>query len=162
MSPKKILHFAVGPIGGALFGFVSLPIIAWAFSQKDVGKMALLNVVLSFGSLLFTLGLDQAYVRDFHDVENKPKLLKTAALPSLLLLLLVLVFILAFGPWLSELVFSIESVYISWLVAVALLTSLLSRFLSLVLRMNDRGLAFSMSQLLPKAFFLIIIFSYII
>lgn len=162
MSPKKILHFAVGPIGGALFGFISLPIIAWAFSQKDVGKMALLNVVLSFGSLLFTLGLDQAYVRDFHDVENKSKLLKTAALPSLLLLLLVLVFILAFGPWLSELVFSIESVYISWLVAVALLASLLSRFLSLVLRMNDRGLAFSMSQLLPKAFFLIIIFSYII
>lgn len=162
MTPKKILHFALGPIGGAFLGFISLPIIAWIFSQEDVGKMALLNVVLSFATLFFTLGLDQGYVREFHESKNKPLLLKTAALPGLILLLIVLALCLAFGPWLAELVFSLESVSISWLLALALLASFLSRFLSLVLRMNERGLAFSMSQLLPKAFVLLIILVYLL
>lgn len=162
MSPKKILHFALGPIGGALLGFITLPIVAWIFSQEDVGKMALLNVVLSFASLFFTLGLDQGYVREFHESKNKPLLLKTAALPGLILLLIVLAVCLSFGSWLSNLVFSLESVSISWLLGLALLASLLSRFLSLVLRMNERGLAFSMSQLLPKAFVLVIILAYLL
>lgn len=162
MSPKKILHFALGPIGGALLSFISLPIIAWIFSQEYVGKMALLNVVLSFATLFFTLGLDQCYVREFHESQNKPLLLKTAVLPGLILLLIVLAISLAFGPWLAELVFSLDSVNISWFLALALLASFLSRFLSLVLRMNERGLAFSMSQLLPKAFVLIIILAYLL
>ncbi|MFQ2688065.1 lipopolysaccharide biosynthesis protein [Aeromonas caviae] len=162
MSPKKILHFALGPIGSALLGFISLPIIAWIFSQEDVGKMALLNVVLNFTTLFFTLGLDQGYVREFHESENKPLLLKTAVLPGLILLLVVLATSLVFGSWLAELVFSLESVNISWLLALTLLASFLSRFLSLVLRMSERGLAFSMSQLLPKAFSLIIILSYLL
>ncbi|WP_338589240.1 oligosaccharide flippase family protein [Shewanella khirikhana] len=162
MSSKKILHFALGPFGGALLGFISLPIVAWVFNQEDVGKMALLNVVLSFGTLFFTLGLDQGYVREFHESKNKPLLLKTAALPGLILLLMVLAVCLAFGPWLAVVVFSLESVSISWLLALALLASFLSRFLSLVLRMNERGLAFSMSQLLPKAFVLIIILAYLV
>ncbi|WP_417764149.1 lipopolysaccharide biosynthesis protein [Shewanella chilikensis] len=162
MTPKNILHFALGPIGGALLGFISLPIVAWIFSQENVGKMALLNVVLSFASLFFTLGLDQCYVREFHDSRNKPLLLKTAVLPGLTLLLILLTVCLAFGPWMAEIVFSIESIFISWLLALAILASFLSKFLSLVLRMNERGLAFSMSQLLPKAFLLIIILAYLL
>lgn len=162
MSPTKILHFALGPIGSALLGFITLPIIAWVFSQEDVGKMALLNVVLSFATLFFTLGLDQGYVREFHESENRPLLLKTAVLPGLILLLIVLATSLAFGSWLAEVVFSLESTSVSWFLGLALLASFISRFLSLVLRMNERGLAFSMSQLLPKAFVLIIIVSYLL
>ncbi|OHY54783.1 polysaccharide biosynthesis protein [Shewanella algae] len=162
MLPQKVLHFSLGPIGSALLGFISLPIVAWVFSQEDVGKMALLNVVLSFTTLFFTLGLDQGYVREFHESKNKPLLLKTATIPGLILLLIVLAVCLAFGPMLAELVFSLESVSISWLLGLALLASFLSRFLSLVLRMNERGLAFSMSQLLPKAFVLIIILAYLV
>lgn len=162
MTPKKILHFALGPVAGALLGFISLPIIAWFFSQDDVGRMALLNVVLNFTTLFFTLGLDQAYVREFHEVKNKPRLLKTAVLPGFSLLFATLVVSLLFGPFLAEVVFSINSTNISWLLAAALLCSFLSRFLSLVLRMNEHGLAFSMSQLLPKLFLLLIIVAYLL
>ena len=66
MNPKKIASFALGPIGGAALGFITLPIITWFFSQEDVGRMAMLNVAVSFSILLYTLGLDQAYVREFH------------------------------------------------------------------------------------------------
>jgi O-antigen/teichoic acid export membrane protein len=162
MSPKRILHFALGPIGGALLGFISLPIIAWVFSQEDVGRMALLNVVLSFTTLFFTLGLDQGYVREFHESLNKPRLLKNVVVPGLVILLVTLAVCLMFGPFLAEMVFAVRSTYISWLLSAALLCSFLSRFLSLVLRMNERGLAFSMSQLLPKALVLIIIVVYLL
>lgn len=161
MTLKQILHFALGPVGGALLGIISLPIIAWFFSQEDVGKMALLQVVLSFATLFFTLGLDQGYVREFHDSLNKPQLLKSSVLPGFTLLLVSLMTCLLFGSFLSELVFSIQSTFVSWMLAIALLSSFLSRFLSLVLRMNERGLAFSMSQVLPKAFVLFIILSYV-
>lgn len=161
MTPKKILLFALGPVGGALLGIISLPIIAWFFSQEDVGKMALLQVLLSFATLFFTLGLDQGYVREFHESLNKPQLLKTSVLPGFAVLLVSLMTCLLFGSFLSELVFSIQSTFVSWMLAIALLSSFLSRFLSLVLRMNERGLAFSMSQVLPKAFILLIILSYV-
>ena len=65
MTPKKIAAFALGPLAGAALGFLTLPIITWFFSQEDIGRLALLNVVASFSTLLFSLGLDQAYVREF-------------------------------------------------------------------------------------------------
>ena len=63
MTPKKIAAFALGPLGGALLSFITLPVITWIFSQQDIGRLAMLNVVISFSTLLFSLGLDQAYVR---------------------------------------------------------------------------------------------------
>lgn len=162
MTFKKILYFALGPIGGALLGFILLPIVAWYFSQDDVGRMALLNVVLSFTTLFFTLGLDQAYVREYHVVENKARLLKATVLPGFIFLFFTLSASLFGGPFLADVIFSINSTNISWLLAVTLLCSFLSRFLSLVLRMNENGLAFSMCQLLPKLFVLLVIVAYIL
>ncbi|MCG9537498.1 lipopolysaccharide biosynthesis protein, partial [Providencia huaxiensis] len=162
MTPKKILYFSIGPLGGAILGIFSLPIIAWIFNQEDVGKMALLQVVLSFGTLFFTLGLDQSYVREFHNSNNTSLLFKTAILPGLILLIGCLAVCLIFGSFLSEMIFSSKSIFVSWLLAIVLLSNFLSRFFSLILRMTERGLAFSMSQLLPKVFILIIIFSYIL
>lgn len=162
MTPKKIAAFAIGPVGGAVLGLISLPIITWFFSQEDVGRMAMLQVTLSFSVLLFSLGLDQSYVREFHEVENKPALFKRAMLPGLVLLSVTVLVLLAFGGLLAGWLFEVPQLHLSVLVALALITSYISRFLSLVLRMNERGLAFSMSQLLPKLLLLAIIGSYVL
>lgn len=162
MTPRKIAAFAIGPIGGALLSLITLPIITWFFSQEDVGKMAMLQVTISFSILLFSLGLDQAYVREFHEVKNKPALLKHALLPALTLLLFTLAVLLSFGNTLADWLFELSDWYLSLLIATALISELISRFLSLVLRMNERGLAFSLSQLLPKLALLTIISSYVL
>ncbi|TDO50236.1 O-antigen/teichoic acid export membrane protein [Idiomarina sp. 017G] len=122
----------------------------------------MLQVTLSFGVLLFSLGLDQAYVREFHERENKPALLKQASFPGLVLLILTLLGLLCFGGVISELLFGISAVHLSLLVALALLASFISRFLSLVLRMNERGLAYSMSQLLPKLLLVVLVGLYVL
>ncbi|OXY81882.1 lipopolysaccharide biosynthesis protein [Oceanimonas doudoroffii] len=162
MTPKKIAAFAIGPIGGALLGLITLPIITWFFSQEDVGRMAMLQVTISFGILLFSLGLDQAYVREFHEADDKPALLKCALLPGLTILLVTLAVLLSLGGILADWLFERPDWYLSLLISTALLAAFISRFLSLVLRMNEQGLAFSLSQLLPKLVLLAIIVAYIL
>lgn len=162
MTPKKIAAFALGPLAGAALGFLTLPIITWFFSQEDIGRLALLNVVTSFSTLLFSLGLDQAYVREFHEAKSRPALFKTTLLPGLFLLLISLVVLLSFDNVISKWLFEIDSLLLSIMVAVVVLSTFIARFLSLILRMNEQGLAYSMSQLLPKLLLILIIGSYVV
>jgi O-antigen/teichoic acid export membrane protein len=162
VTPRKIAAFAIGPIGGALLGLITLPIITWFFPQEDVGRMAMLQVTIGFSTLLFSLGLDQAYVREFHEVDNKPALLKRSVVPGLMLLVFTLALLLSLGDSLAGWLFDVPEWHLSLLVAAAVLAAFVSRFLSLVLRMNERGLAYSMSQLLPKLLLLVIIGAYVL
>lgn len=162
MTPKQIISFAIGPIGGAALGLITLPFIAWLFSSEDIGRLSMLQVAISFSILLFSLGLDQAYVREFHDVENKFELLKATLTPGLILLTIALVCLLLL-PWsISELLFGIDSGLLTALLVAAILLQFFSRFLSLILRMQEKGLAYSMSQVLPKVVFLITLSFYIL
>ena len=162
MTPSTIASFALGPIASAFVALLTLPIITWLFAAEDVGRLAMLQLAISFSALLFSLGLDQAYVREFHEADNKPALLKCAALPGLSVLSMVLLVLLSSGGTLASWLFGRPDWHLSLLIAMVLLASLISRFLSLVLRMNEQGLAYSMSQLLPKLVPLLIIGGYFI
>lgn len=162
MTPKKIAAFALGPIAGAVLGFVTLPLITWFFPQEDIGRMAMLQVILSFSTLLFSLGLDQAYVREFHETKSQPALFKTTFFPGFLLLSAAVTTLLLTGNTISLWLFDIDSRLLSILVAVVILATFLSRFLSLILRMNEQGLAYSMSQVLPKLLLILIIGCYVV
>lgn len=161
MTLQKIVAFAIGPIGAALLALISLPVITWFFTQEDVGRMAMLQVAIGFSTLLFSLGLDQAYVREFHEVTNKPALLKNVFLPGVSMLFVALLILLSLGGTLSYWLFSYPDLYLSLLIAIILLAALVSRFLSLVLRMKEHGLAFSMNQLVPKLVLLAVICGYV-
>ncbi|WP_313492700.1 lipopolysaccharide biosynthesis protein [Psychrobacter faecalis] len=160
MTRNKILAYAIGPIGSGILGLISLPIITWFFSVEDVGRISMLQVVASFSVLLFCLGLDQAYTREYHEVKDTPQLLKLTLMPGLILTVIVYSFIFFIKPTLvSEWLYEIPSVYLSVISISCFILSIISRFLSLVLRMQEKALAFSMSQLLPKIIFLIFIIS---
>lgn len=161
MNTNKIIAFSVGPIGSAALSFITLPIIAWFYSANDIGRVAMLAVFSNFCVMLFSLGLDQAYIREYYETESKPALLKTTLLPGLALLVTGVVLFLATPNLISKTLFSADSFLLSLLVALCIVCAYISRFLSLILRMQEKGIAFSMSQLLPKAFFLSIISSYV-
>lgn len=160
MTPKQILAFAVGPIGGALLGLITLPFVAWYFSPADIGRLSMLQVTLGFAILVFSLGLDQAYVREFHESTDRAALLRAVFLPGFIFLAIALT-VLVVLPWsISEILFGIDSKLLTLLLVVAILLQFFSRFLSLILRMQEKGLAYSMSQVLPKLLFLIILGAY--
>ncbi|MDC5466880.1 oligosaccharide flippase family protein [Acinetobacter baumannii] len=158
MDTKKLIGYAVGPIGSSILGFITLPIITWFYSVEDVGRVSMLQVFTSFFILLFCLGLDQAYVREFHSTKEKAQLFKTTLLPGLLLSVLSLIVVLSYDSTIIALwLYDIPDTYLSIITIICFVIALVSRFLSLIIRMQERALAFSMSQLLPKILFLIFI-----
>ena len=162
MNFRKVLFFSVGPVGGALLGFITVPIIAWYFSPEDIGRIAILNVAVSFGVLFFSFGLDQAYVREYHETSSTPFLLINTLGPGLIILSFFLLFFFFQPATISVWLFDIVSEQLGLMVLLCLLAAFISRFLSLILRMQEKGLAFSMSQVLPKVFFLVLLGFYIV
>lgn len=160
MNSRKIVAYAVGPIGSGILSLISLPIITWFYSVEDVGRISMLQVITSFSVLVFSLGLDQAYTREYHEVDNKPELLKLVMTASLFLIIIFYSVLFIIKPSIiSQWLYDIDSTYLSLISILCFILSLTSRFLSLILRMQERALAYSMSQLLPKIIFLIFILS---
>lgn len=158
MNIRQIVNYAVGPIGASVLGFITLPIITWYYSVEDVGRVSMLQVFTSLSILFFCLGLDQAYIREYHSTTNKSLLLKTSLMPGLILsLILFLTVFLYDATIISKWLYEIPSLYLSLITILCFIVALISRYLSLVVRMQERALAFSMSQLLPKLLFLLII-----
>ena len=93
MKAKTILQFSIGPIGAALLSLVTLPFVAWFFSVEDVGRLTMLQVVLSLSVSLFSLAMHQAYVREYHEEDDKQALFKACVIPGLAALLLSLIHI---------------------------------------------------------------------
>ena len=151
MNVKKILFFAIGPIVSALISLAILPLLTWIYTPEDIGRLSMLNVAVSFAVLIFSLGLDQAFVREYHESNDKPLLFKLSLLPGMVLLSLVITFFLVLQPsLLSEIVVGLKDNSLSYYIAIYILSMFSIRFFALILRMQGRGIAFSMSQVLPK------------
>lgn len=162
MSPRKILLFAIGPIGSAFIGLITVPILTWYFTQDDIGKMSMIPIVITFSSLFFSLGLDQAYVREYYEKDNKSSLFKTAFSPGLFFIVIVIFYFIFYNSYLPKLMFDTLSSKFNILILIIILASFFIRFISLYFRMNEQGMIYSISQLFPKLFFLLSIFLFIL
>lgn len=151
MKIKDILGFALGPITGAALGIIILPITAWVFTPEDIGRLNMLNIIISFSLLLLVLGLDQAYIREFHQSTNRASLLRACFAPGFLLLCFGVLVTFAFYDTLSYLLFHEKNLLFYMIMVFCIIATYLSRFLSLILRMQERGFAYSMSEVIPKA-----------
>lgn len=158
MNINKILAYTIGPVGTATIGFITIPIMTWYYSIEDIGRVSMLPLAVSFSVILFTLGLDQAYVRGYYEASNKTGLLKYTTLPGLILVIVFYSLLLFLWPNLiSVILYDISSATLSVATSLCFVLAVISRFLSLILRMEEKALAFSMSQLIPKLFFLLFV-----
>lgn len=150
MRPQSILGFAIGPVGSALMGLITVPVVAWLFSPADVGRLNVFQVSMSFALLFAVLGLDQAYVREFHGSETRSRLLLSCFVPGFVLLVAAILVVLFFSSDLAFTLYALADARLLWMTLLAFLVTYVSKFLSLILRMQERGWAYSVSQLLPK------------
>lgn len=141
----------------AVLGAVTIPLLTWVFSPADIGRLYILQVVVSFSVLLLALGLDQAYIREFHGSLDRAALLKTVVAPGAALLLLLAACGATMPSQLSALLFGVSDPVYFWVAVGCIVVAFASRFLSLILRMEERAIAFSMSQAIPKALLLALI-----
>lgn len=157
MNLRSIFGFASGPIAAAVLGLGSVPVIAWVFTPEDIGRFNVLQIALSFALLFSTLGLDQAYVREYHEVKDRAQLLRACFAPGFLLLLVLAAVSCFFAGPLAQWLYADVNPWLTWLTLLAFIIAYLSRFLSLILRMQERGWAYSASQVLPKIVLLLLL-----
>jgi O-antigen/teichoic acid export membrane protein len=164
MKFSQILAFAFGPIASAALGLLTVPLMAWTFEPNVIGKVAMLNTFLAGCALVLTLGLDQAYVREYHEAQDKPQLLVSLVLPSLFITLIFCLLILAFHKFVALTLFSeiTDTLYVAGLVSLAVFISLIFRFSSLILRMQEQGFKFSLMQISSKLTLLVLILSFLL
>ncbi|WP_275723450.1 lipopolysaccharide biosynthesis protein [Vibrio furnissii] len=159
MGKKKIIYFAIGPIGSAAISFVTLPLITWYFSIEDVGRFSLLQTLTGFATLVFCLGFDQAFVRSFYASKHPRSLFISAYLPPLIGYACVVALSFYFSNELVVMLFGEDAASNLWQVLIVSCgLSFSVRFLSLILRVSERGLAYSISQMSPKVLLLLLVF----
>jgi len=152
MNRNKLLAYALGPVGSASAGLLTLPLMSWHFAGGDIGRIVLLQTAASLALIVLGLGLDQAYVREFHHCGGRQAaLFKNLAWPPLLLGVAAATAVWLSAPEMpSEKIFGLADGTLSLLCLLFAAGLLPVRYLSLILRMQERALAFSFSQLLPK------------
>ena len=159
MFPFRLFfRYAVGPVGNAAVGLLLLPLMSWYFSDSDIGRLVLLQTVAGLGIIVLGFGLDQAYIREFHTDVNHAVLLKSLAFPPMVLSAAVAAALWLWRPqWPAGQVLSLPDASLGVLCLLFVYASLSARYLSLVLRMRERALAFSLAQILPKLSALLLI-----
>lgn len=156
MNVRKILHFSIGPLGAALLGILTIPVLTWMFTVEDIGRFSILQIVMSFSCILFTMGLDQAYVREYHETENKLVIFKTVIITSVLFGLVITSLFLIFQiDFISQSAYKISSHYLSFMTVICIILTILLRYVTLNIRMQEKGLVYSVSQIFPKVFLLV-------
>lgn len=157
MNAKTVLQFSIGPIGAALLSLITMPFVAWFFPVEDVGRLTMLQVVLGLAVSLFSLAMHQAYVREYHEEEDKPALFKLSIIPGFIVLVFISLLILILPFSISTILFGIDSSLLTFLLFIGIFSSFFINFLAHVIRMQERGLAFSATKLAPKVFLLVLI-----
>lgn len=157
MDVKRILSFSVGPIIGSFLGLITVPLLSWIYNQEIIGMFAIIQVVISFTLLVYSIGLDQSYVREHHESKNKNELFFSAFYPGFSFLVLTSIIIFIFKVDLSHFLFEINSIYISLLVVIISVCSFISKFFMLTLRMENKGLSYSICQITPKITFVLLL-----
>lgn len=151
MNAKTLAAYALGPAGSAAAGVLALPLLSHSFSGADIGRVLLVQTAASLALIVLGLGLDQFYIREFHQSRSRAALFKTAALPPLALCTACCAALLLFAPqWPSEKILSLSDARLGALCLLFAAALLITRYLSLILRMEGRALAFSFAQLAPK------------
>ncbi|ASK26849.1 hypothetical protein BG910_03020 [Neisseria chenwenguii] len=160
MNTKKLLGYALGPLGSAAVSAVSLPLISWYFPADDIGRIVLLQTVAGLVLIFAGLGLDQAYIREYHGSADRAGLFKSIFAVPLVLVAGLCILLALNLSWPSEKLFELPDAGLGVLCLLFFASSLICRYLSVILRMEERPFAFSFSQFTPKVLILLVVAVY--
>lgn len=159
MSNKKLLQsfvsFSIGPIGAALINFLTIPLTTWLVSPSEYGKTSIFLLCQTFATAVVFLGLDHSFMREYNNNKKKNQLLLHCLLYPLALSILIAIILSVYSNYFSGLIFGESTEVIVYLLAIWLPFMTIERFLLLNIRMKEKGLVFSIFNILIKFFILI-------
>lgn len=149
---KKFMEYGIGSIITLLLGFISSPIITRLISPEENGKFSMFNTVINLLMVIVVLGLDQSYVRYYYeeDETNRGKLLRQCIkLPFIISFFLGIIMVIFYRP-ISIYMVQEESLVVTLLLVLNLVLSIVFRFATLQIRMEQRGKLYSLINIIMK------------
>lgn len=155
---KKLGQFSIGPIVGALIGFITVPIITYFISPEEYGKSSMFTLAISILQLFVFLGMDQAYTKRYYETVNRSKLLTNAIFPAFILVMAIDLGLFLGKGKVAELLFgSSEEIICVYALIIILPGLAIEKFALMDIRMQQRGVLYSVMSILLKTLTLICI-----
>lgn len=152
----KFGSFSIGPVVGALFSFVTVPVTTYFINPEEYGKVSMFVLAQTVITVFLYLGMDQAYLRKYTEIQNKNVLLFNSLLLPCGVLFILEVILFFFRKELSILLFGTAAdTYCVGMLMLILPFKLLEQFLLCKLRMEEKGTLYSLFTILLKAFILV-------
>ncbi|MGI6790286.1 lipopolysaccharide biosynthesis protein [Aminivibrio sp.] len=141
---KRFFAFLSGPVLATGISFILVPVTTWLVVPSEFGKASLYTLAISFFSLFVYLGIDQAYVREYHESDDKQALLSNALFFPLFFALVISIVVSFFWRIFSYILFGEETFLPVILFAIALPFTVLERFNLLTIRMQEKAVIYSL------------------
>ena len=148
---KRLMSFSIGPGVSALLGFVSVPITTWLVAPEDFGKASMFTVFLMLTSLVLFLGLDQAFVREFHATDDKRKILFHSVFVPLGFSVLLCCVFLIFHKTITTALYGSSSLLAAVITFIPVPFLVIERFNMLIVRMEEKGRLYSALQIFRRS-----------
>lgn len=149
---KKLLAFSLGPILGAVFSAISVPISTHYLLPNEYGKTSMFNLMYTILLMVAYLGYDQAFIREYNEENNKTKIMLNAMVIPAGITLFLMLSVIPSAKQISFFLFESDNyTKVVYLFAGALPFLLLERFILVELRMQERALEYSFFTLFIKA-----------
>lgn len=156
MNFKNILLFSLGPVSSTLLGFISLPMIAWYFSPDAIGKVSMLQITISMCLIIFSFGTDHAFIRFFHEETYKAKLFYSSIIPLTVMVIIFIIVVCFVGlDRLTLFLYDDVNFEVGVMTVVTVTLFSFNRYLSVILRMENKAFLFSFSQIFNKITYLL-------
>lgn len=151
---KQLGAFSVGPIVGAIISFVTIPVITYFISPDEYGRSSMFVLAQGTLSMLMYLGMDQAYIREYNLYEKeKNKLISNAIIIPAIVVILLSTCIVINYKFVSIVLFDNPNETLAVLaLAVMLPFMVIENFSLLRIRMEEKGLQYSVFTIMLKVF----------
>lgn len=154
---SSLLKFAIGPLGAALISFITIPVTTWLVDPEQFGLTTMFTLLQTLITSFIYLGLDQAYVREYNNKKySKSKLLLNSSLLPLLISGVAIVILILFIEPISIYLFSEVNYILMNCLMVWLPFVVIERFLLLNIRMQEKGMQYSLYNILTRIFIMIL------
>lgn len=159
---KQVFHLATGSIVNLIIGVLTTPIITRLVDPVEYGQLNLFNTYSSIALMVFTIGLDQTFVRYYYVEKEKPyqkKLLDFCLGLPIVIAVLGSVAIFLLNAVKPELL-GFDSIII-WCFIANIFILIMNRYGMLVLRLQYKTVMYSAMNILQKVLFVGIVISFV-
>lgn len=153
---KKLFGFSIGPIVGAIIGFITVPITSHLIDPDQFGLANMFNLANTILTLIVLIGLDQAYMREYNEYKDKKKLLFNAMLIPIISTIIISIILILFSDFWANILFS-DSTFTIPIILLGLCSPffIIEKFLLLTIRMDEKALKYSLWNIFSKTLNLI-------